>query len=275
MEIIIKNPDKNQYGNDKNNIFLAYGKDESYLGSAYVYANMTQSQIEAIPYLIFIDINVEDEMDIKIKDRVKQDLFDQVLKRTIEIRKIRPDLKARVYSGFEYDEIKMNLFLENGFEQDYSMIMKNKIKKDYSYDLPSEVTMSEIDVNDTAQRKDFAELYDSIFISPMDERVIIEQSKQKLFKNLYFYFNEVKCGGCTIFEKDGSGYIETLYVIPELRGKGISKVILQYIFNYFSMHKVFDTQLEVWELNKPAVNLYKSMGYKEVDKHLMFPGKNI
>lgn len=32
------------------------------------------------------------------------------------------------------------------------------------------------------------------------------------------------------------------------------------------------TKLEVWELNKRAVGFYKSFGYNEVEKSLMFPG---
>ncbi len=75
-----------------------------------------------------------------------------------------------------------------------------------------------------------------------------------------------------VFEKDGLGYIETLYVLPDVRGKGISKIIVKYIFDYFLINGLNKTKLEVWELNKRAVKLYKSFGYQEVEKSFMFPG---
>ena len=122
---------------------------------------------------------------------------------------------------------------------------------------------------------EYRQIYDEIFISPLDTDGLIEQSKEKCFKSLYFLVNGKRYGGCTIFENDGVGYIETIYVLPEARGKGISKIILNYIFNYFFVNGLKKTKLEVWELNKPAVRLYKSFGYKEVEKNLMFPGITI
>ncbi|WP_234117332.1 GNAT family N-acetyltransferase [Clostridium hydrogenum] len=275
MGIEIKNPVEDQYGNNKNNIFLAFNDDGSYLGSSYVYPNMNHCQIEEIPYLIFIDINIEENMDKFLKDKVKQALFDKVFFRANEIRRKGPDLSARIYSGFEYNKDKMDFYTKNGFEEDYSVIMKASIEEDFKYILPKGVEVSEIDLNVEKEFAEYRELYDGIFISPLDKDILMEQSTQNYFKNLYFFIEGKKCGGCTIFEKDGLGYIETLYVLPEVRGKGISKIIINYIFNYFLMNRLIETKLEVWELNKTAMSLYKSFGYKEVEKNLMFPGINI
>lgn len=166
----IKNPVNDEYGNSKNNIFLAFNDEGDFLGSSYVYPNMNHSQIEEIPYLIFIDINLEESLDKKLGDKVRQELFDRVYLRAKELRTERSDVKARIYSGFSKD---------------------------------------------------------------MD------------------------------------------YVLPEMRKKGIGKIILRYIFNYFLENGLERTRLEVWELNRFAVRLYKSFGYKEVEKNLMFPGINL
>ena len=92
------------------------------------------------------------------------------------------------------------------------------------------------------------------------------------FKNLSFIIDGRSEGGCTVFEKDGFGYVESLFVLPWKRGKGLSKIIIKYIFDYFLSNGLNKTRLEVWELNKRAVELYKSFGYNEVKKNLMFPG---
>jgi hypothetical protein len=150
MGIEIKNPVEDQYGNSKNNIFLAFSDDGSYLGSSYVYPNMNHCQIEEIPYLIFIGINLEEKMDKLLKDKVKQELFDKVFFRANEIRKERPDLNARIYSGFEYDKDNMNFYVKNGFDEDYSIIMKTNIKEDFKYELPKGIEVSEtiIDISE-------------------------------------------------------------------------------------------------------------------------------
>lgn len=272
MNIEIKNPKEDQYGNSKENIFLAFSDKGNYLGSAYAYPNTNYHQTHETPYLIFININIESNMDKVLKDEVKQKLFDKTFLRTKELRMKRPDLKARIYSGFEYNKEKLNFYIKNGFEEDYSIIMEADIKEDFKYILPEEIEVTEINLNSQKELMEYRVMYDEIFISPLDIDSLVEQSRQKHFKNLYFLIDRKIQGGCTIFEKDGFGYVETLYVLSEARGKGISKIIVNYIFTYFLSKNLNKTKLEVWELNKRALNLYKSFGYNEVKKNLMFPG---
>lgn len=275
MNIEIKTPTEDQYGNNKKNIFLAFSDDGNYLGSSYVYPNMNHCQIEEIPYLIFIGINLEEKVDKLLKDKIRQELFDKVFLRAKEIRKERQDLNARIYSGFEYSMDNMEFYIKNGFEEDYIIIMEAKINEDFKYTLPEDVEVVQMNLEVEEELIAYRKMYGDIFISPLDTDVFIDQSKEKCFKSLYFLVGGKTCGGCTIFESDGVGYIETIYVLPESRGKGISKIILNYIFNYFLLNELNKTKLEVWELNKHAVRLYKSFGYKEVEKSLMFPGINL
>ena len=272
MEIEIKNPKEDQYGNSKENIFLAFGDNGSYLGSAYTYPNINYHQTYETPYLIFIDIDIEFNMEELLKGEVKQKLFDKVFIRAKELRMERPDLKARIYSGFEYNNAKLDFYIKNGFDENYSIIMEADIKEGFKYTLPEGIEVTEINLNSQEELKEYSEIYDEIFISPLDVDALLEQSKQKYFKNLYFLVHGKIQGGCTIFEKDDFGYIETLYVLSEARGKGISKIIVNYIFDYFLSKNLNKARLEVWELNKCAINLYKSFGYNEVKKNFMFPG---
>ncbi|MBK1812269.1 GNAT family N-acetyltransferase [Clostridium sp. YIM B02505] len=275
MGIEIKNPMEDQYGNSKDNIFIAFKDDGNYLGSSYVYPNTNHRQIEEIPYLIFMDINLAENMDKSLEAEVKQLLFDKVFLRAKELREERPDLNARIYSGFQYNMENMNFYIKNGFEEDYSIIMEASIDDGFKYTLPKEVEIVDVNLEVEEELVDYKKMYDEIFISPVDMDGFIEQSKRACFKSLYFLVQGKRCGGCTIFQDDTFGYIETIYVLPEARGKGIAKVILNYIFNYFLVNGLSQTKLEVWELNKPAVSLYKSFGFNEIEKNLMFPGRNI
>lgn len=251
---------------------MAFGDKESYLGSAYVYPTINYHQTYETPYLIFIGVNIADNVDKLLNYEVRQKLFDKVFLRAKELLMQRPDLKARIYSGFEYNKDKLNFYIKNGFEEDYSIIMEADIPKNFIYTLPKDIKVTELKFNFEQEFLEYKSMYDEIFVTPLDIDGFAEQERQMHFKNLSFIIDDRLEGGCTIFEKDGFGYIETIFVLPEKRGKGLSKIIIKYIFDYFLSNGLNKTRLEVWELNKRAVGLYKSFGYSTVEKNLMFPG---
>ncbi|WP_291579717.1 GNAT family N-acetyltransferase [Clostridium sp. UBA6640] len=273
MNIKICNPKEDRPG--KENIFLAFDEKENYLGYAYAYPAINYHQTYETPYAIFIDVNIEFDLDKLLEYEVRQKLFDKVYSRAKELRMERPDLKARIYSGFSYDKDKLDFYIKNGFEEDYSIIMEADIPKNFTYTLPENIKVIELKFDSMEELMEYKAMYDEIFITPLDIEAFAEQEKEMYFKNLSFLIENKVQGGCTIFEKDGFGFIETLYVLPEAREKGLSKVIVNYIFNYFMLNGLSKTKLEVWQLNKRAIKLYKSFGYDEVEKNLMFSGINL
>jgi len=214
---------------------------------------------------------MESNSDKLLYQEVRQQLFDKVYSRAKILRKDRPDLKARIYSGFHYDEDKLEFYLGNGFSEDYSIIMEAPISERHKYSLPKNVSVTDCRLDLEESIMQYKRIHDDIFITPIDLNVLREQASYNHFKNLYFSIDGKIQGGCTIFEKDGVGYIETVYVLPDAQGKGISKIIVNYILQYFLSLGLNKTSLEVWQSNKRAVELYKSFGYNEVQKNLMFP----
>jgi len=272
MSIEIRNSNEDQYGNSKKNIFLAFDDEEHYVGNAYAYPSINYHQTYETPYLIFINIDIDDKVDKAFGDVVRQRLFDKVFSRAKELRIEKLDLKSRVYSGFEYNEDILRFYIKNGFEEDYITLMEAYIPKEFTYTLPESVVVTELKIDKEKELLEYKTIHDEIFVTPLNLEVLKEQGNQKHFKIVYFSIDGMVQGGCTIFEKDGFGYVETLYVLQEKRGSGLSTEILKYIFDYFLRKGLSKTRLEVWELNKRAVKLYKSVGYSEVKKNLMFPG---
>jgi len=272
MNFEIHNPREDQYGNSKDNIFIAFDTSGNYLGSAYAYPSINHYQTYETPYIIFIDVNVESNMDKLLYKEVRQKLFEKVNSRAKELRMKRTDLKARIYSGFEYDEDKLNFYINNGFNEDYSIIMETQIIEDFQFDLPKNMSVVDLEIDSEKSIMEYKTIYDEIFVTPLDLDTLRDQAKLMHFKNLYFLIDGKPMGGCTIFEKNGLGYIETVYVLPQAMGKGISKIIVNYIFQYFLSVGLKRTSLEVWQSNRRAVELYKSFGYNEVERNLMFPG---
>jgi len=62
------------------------------------------------------------------------------------------------------------------------------------------------------------------------------------------------------------GRIYTLNVRPELRGKGIGKLLMEIIEDSFKKEGCEEIILEVAVDNLPALNLYRRMGYRFVEK---------
>ena len=65
-------------------------------------------------------------------------------------------------------------------------------------------------------------------------------------------------------------YLEDLYVKPEMRGKGLGKIMLSYLAH---LAKERDCgRLEWWVLdwNEPSINFYKSLGATPMDEWTVF-----
>lgn len=65
-------------------------------------------------------------------------------------------------------------------------------------------------------------------------------------------------------------YLEDLFVLPELRGKGIGKKMLLYLIQKASDENCGRMEWAVLDWNEPAINFYKSLGAKSMDEWTIF-----
>lgn len=272
MNIQIIHPEADQYGNSRENIFIALGEQGDYLGSAYTYPAINHHQTPDTPYLIYISVDPAEHSDEIVQQEVSRELFNQVLIRARELRALRPDLTARIYGEFQADQEKRDFYIGTQFEADYSIIMEASIAEGFTYALPEEITVQPENLHSEDGLMVYKERYDTLFITPLNLDTLAEQGRHRHFRNLSFGRDGRLLGGCTFWATDGYGYIETLYVMPEARGTGIAKVIMNYIFDYFLANGMNLVRLEVWELNTRAVALYRSLGFTGVEQKTMFPG---
>jgi ribosomal protein S18 acetylase RimI-like enzyme len=68
---------------------------------------------------------------------------------------------------------------------------------------------------------------------------------------------------CTIAKQRHIGYVFSVYLRPQCRGKGIGKELFQTVFDFVKEGKpeIIQLLLTVGVLNTSAVKLYKSMGF--------------
>ena len=63
------------------------------------------------------------------------------------------------------------------------------------------------------------------------------------------------------FEK--RGYISNLYILSKHRRKGMAKKLVRELMGWFRAHNIKGLRLEVYSKNKPALNIYNKLGFKE------------
>lgn len=69
------------------------------------------------------------------------------------------------------------------------------------------------------------------------------------------------CGGVQFFGKE-YGELKRMFVRPQFRGKGLAKLMLEYLENYTLQHDIPLLRLETGIHQKEAINLYQRMGYQ-------------
>ena len=65
-------------------------------------------------------------------------------------------------------------------------------------------------------------------------------------------------------------YLEDLFVMPELRGKGVGKKMLLYLIQKASDENCGRMEWSVLDWNESAINFYKSLGAKPMDEWTIF-----
>lgn len=68
------------------------------------------------------------------------------------------------------------------------------------------------------------------------------------------------------YNGDEIGYVNIFYLIPEYRGKGIGKEIIQYIEDFFIKSNVSEYHLRVSSKNEKAINLYTKIGMFKINE---------
>ena len=78
----------------------------------------------------------------------------------------------------------------------------------------------------------------------------------------------VACGYAQIrpskqsLQHDQHGYLGFMFVLPEYRGKGINKMIMDFLSNWCKGHGITDLYLDVYAQNTSAIRAYEKVGFE-------------
>ncbi|MGE7366397.1 GNAT family N-acetyltransferase [Desemzia incerta] len=68
--------------------------------------------------------------------------------------------------------------------------------------------------------------------------------------------------------------IERIYVLPQFKGKGLGKILIQQAVERAQFHQKTNIWLGVWEHNQAALAFYKKLGFVQTGAHSFFMGKD-
>lgn len=68
----------------------------------------------------------------------------------------------------------------------------------------------------------------------------------------------------------GIGYIPNMAFVPECRGQGMGRKLLEYALNHFRQLNLSLAKIETLEQNAVGNHLYTSLGFKEIVKQVHF-----
>lgn len=127
--------------------------------------------------------------------------------------------------------------------------------------------------------KTYADIMNAGFKKAGDE-LYTEKSFEMMLKNPeeYVFFIEqdgkIVATAAVSLEKDISrGYIHNVTVYSDYRGRGFGEISLNHCINIIKEAGLSKASLNVYGDNKNALNLYKKLGFEEMDTHVTFKGE--
>ncbi len=127
--------------------------------------------------------------------------------------------------------------------REYLEWLNERVKHDYGI---------EFDVNAMVE----SDLSDPDKFHPPDGRFYLAQ-----------YDNAVAGVGCLKKLAEGVGEIQRMYVLPAFRGKGIGRAIVNRLIDDARLIGYRQLKLESLEFLKAAHSLYRSVGFREIDRY--------
>ncbi len=65
------------------------------------------------------------------------------------------------------------------------------------------------------------------------------------------------------FQHPAYGYMGFMYVLPDHRGKGINKLIVNHLFTWCRNKGIYEIRLEVYTNNNQAIKAYQKSGFSD------------
>lgn len=99
-------------------------------------------------------------------------------------------------------------------------------------------------------------------IAADDVELVVATLKNKIIGSGYARIEDAK----PYLKHPQHAYLGFMYVIPEFRGKGVNKLIIDALAKWSASKNITELRLDVYQNNVPAINAYEKAGFS---KHMV------
>lgn len=253
------------------NIFCATNAQGDILGVGHLEPHETWLLIgkEDMPsdftYKLRLSISLNSELEPS--ESVKDELMKALLTRGNELKKIHQDKKIRIIKYINSDDnAEIDYFLSKGFvAYNNNLVMK----RDLTDEIPDVPNAEGIDIINwkmatEEEKKQYLEAEaksNSGVCWSLNQLIWYSFGPEW---NTFTALSENKVIGSTMtwMITDERSATENIFVIPEWRKKGVAKLVITEALKFLKNRGKKIATLSVFGDNKPAIALYKSLGYK-------------
>lgn len=254
---------------ERKNTIEAYNEEGNLVGEAII-CPFKASDIHEKPRMnIYFDINVN---DIECKNEIKDQMFDEVIKRSRVIREKYKDFVVKVYHCcFSDDKENIEYYSSKaGFNNDEGMyIIKKELMDEERFEIKEieGVDFCNLQFEDEREMMELVEKQNKVFTSGYS----LEDLKNLKDNNQWFsiaakHKGEIIGNIVVVIKEDESkikyAWVDDLFVLKEWRKFGIGKNLILKAFKELIALGIKESRLEVWSDNKRGLSVYESVGYK-------------
>lgn len=278
--LIVVNPESDNFGTQKENIFIAQDESGGSLGSLRIYPYFDDDIEPDHPHNLFLHFQTEQGIDLD--DAVKDLLLEHALRRAEEIKRETEQAKTRVYACyFKHQQEEINYYLQRGFTHDEGMLILERHDSTAPplVETPEGITIQPWRMDQDQDQQQFIKTHRLVFPRhAYNIRRLQELKAMPDWENYTAFDGDEIIGNIMVFNKNGTdetGWIEDLFVLKEWRRRGIARCLLSRVLAYFHGLGKHRVQLEFWSANKPALRLYRDFGFVSIDETEIAVGRYV
>jgi GNAT superfamily N-acetyltransferase len=264
------------------NVFCIFDSDNRMIGYNMIFRPLIDEDSPGdVEYELWCDLTVLPAY--QDKKEVNDLLFEKIMDRAKEIQKELPQRKLLLTKGiFPAEAYSVSLFTAKGLtEKEKLMTLFVDIpERPAGTELPEGLTLKRYMPKDIDEKTNFLKAHNQVFSeAPFDVESLDAHfsSEGWTVGTLICAFDtkgDVVAGIKAYTYKDElsgtrTGITDSIFTLPDWRGKGIGKNLINEALRFFHENGIKQACLEVSSLNDKAFNLYTRMGYKVVGEKII------
>lgn len=256
------------------NVFCVFDSDSRMLGYCMVFKPLIDNESpDNVDYEMWCDLTILPAY--QDKQAINNILYEKIIDRAREIQKELPQRRIHLTKGvYPAEKYSIDLFKSKGLieREVLKTLFVNIRERPVEMVIPKEIEIIRYIPKDIAETMSYLRAHNQIFSeNPFDPESLDAHFKSEGWKvgTLICAFTREGdiVAGIKVYTYQGgqggerTGISDSIFTLPEWRGKGIAKILINESLRFLFENNIKKACLEVSSLNENAFKLYTLMGY--------------